>query len=543
MNDFYKKFDIVFAEICAKVPQPNSYDLIGTETSIWKLLVNEKGVITIETQYTPPEIEPDYYYCVRRTLLTMFSPEKTGFGTFKKSISHTKLDGYLPVSIIDFETDKGIVREYALVDTKDNLLVKIEFENKSFFFKSSIPQTTDPAEIWKMNDPEAVKLADSSDFDTELATIRRHWNEKLAPVIAWNCPHDFLKNAVLSSFVNAFITQYNGAIRYGATRYYHDAERTAESFPPTIFTMFEACRFFGLQSEGERFFAHFLTNFVSDDGEIHHRGNGASLSEHGMLLECAANASNNFQTAHKDKINAVASRLYKFIEKNELISCCPEDDLRDYPYHQWFSCNLWVVRGLLEYQKIVPASEAQQKQLAAFAAEVNSICRKSAIQTADGLFVPPYPGYDEPFKDMNDFIDFVEGTDIHSVCSYTNYRFYPEMLSSRVLDNDLVKEIIKFRKARGGDFYGATAFRIFRDYQPYRYCIDDWPLYNYLKGLADCGDEDEFIRILAGHMAMHQSRTTFFAPEMSFRDYLDSTHCIPSQMLVPLAICYAQKFN
>ena len=81
MNDFYKKFDTVFAEICAKVPQPNSYDLIGTETSIWKLLVNEKGVITIETQYTPPEIEPDYYYCVRRTLLTMFSPEKTGFGT------------------------------------------------------------------------------------------------------------------------------------------------------------------------------------------------------------------------------------------------------------------------------------------------------------------------------------------------------------------------------------------------------------------------------------------------------------------------------
>ena len=41
--------------------------------------------------------------------------------------------------------------------------------------------------------------------------------------------------------------------------------------------------------------------------------------------------------------------------------------------------------------------------------------------------------------------------------------------------------------------------------------------------LADCGNEDEFIRILAGHMAIHQSRTTYFAPEMSFRDYLDST--------------------
>ena len=84
----------------------------------------------------------------------------------------------------------------------------------------------------------------------------------------------------------------------------------------------------------------------------------------------------------------------------------------------------------------------------------------------------------------------------------------------------------------------AVAFRIFRDYLPYRYCLDDWPLYHYLRGLADCGNEDEFIRILAGHLALHQSRTTYFAPEMSFRDYLDSTHCVPSQLILPLAISY-----
>ena len=64
MNDFYQKFDKIFAEVCANVPQNNTYDIIGTETSRWKLLVNEKGIVTIETQYTPPEIEPDYFYCV-----------------------------------------------------------------------------------------------------------------------------------------------------------------------------------------------------------------------------------------------------------------------------------------------------------------------------------------------------------------------------------------------------------------------------------------------------------------------------------------------
>ena len=541
MKNFYQKFDSVFNKVCAEVPQNNSYDLIGTESSKWKYLVNEKGIVTIETQYTPPEIKPDYFYCVRRTLLTMFAPEKAGLGTFRKAVEHSKLDGYLPVSVIKFETEKGIVIEYALADENGDLLIKAGISNKFSYFKAEMPQDTDPAKVYRMNDPEIKMLADSYEFDTAVAEIRQHWNNKLAPVIAWDCPHKYLKNAVLSAFVNAFLTQYNGALRYGATRYYCDAERTAESFPPTIFTMFEACRFFGLQSEGERFFAHFLRNFVSDDGVIHHRGNGASLSEHGMLLECAAAASKEFQTEYCSKIDAVANHLYDLIKDKKLITCCPEDDLRDYPYHEWYSCNLWVARGLIEYQKIAPTDEVQSKLLADFIAEVNSVCRNSAIPTADGLFIPPYQGYTEPFSDMNDFVDFVDGTDIHSVCSYTNYRFYPEMLSSRMLDRDLVREIIKFRKARGGDFYGSTAFRIFRDYQPYRYCLDDWPIYNYLKGLADCGDEDEFIRILVGHMAIHQSRTTYFAPEMSFRDSLDSTHCIPSQMIVPLAFCYMSK--
>jgi len=97
---------------------------------------------------------------------------------------------------------------------------------------------------------------------------------------------------------------------------------------------------------------------------------------------------------------------------------------------------------------------------------------------------------------------------------------------------------VNFRRARGGDFNGATAFRIFRDFPPLARCLDDWPLYNMLKGLAHYGEYGEFVRLLAGHMALHQSRGTFFAPEMSFRDRLDSTFCTPSQMTVPLGVRY-----
>ena len=180
MNSFFQKLDTAFKKVCAEVPQYNSFDIIGTETSRWKLLVNEKGIVTIETQYTPEDMQIDYVECVRRTLLVMFSPEKAGFGTFKKAVSHTKSEGYLPVSVIKFETDSGIVTEYALVDENDDLQVKIEFENNSFYFKSAIPQTSDPAEIYLMNDPDVSKLADGTEFDfnsvvTNSITLYAKW--------------------------------------------------------------------------------------------------------------------------------------------------------------------------------------------------------------------------------------------------------------------------------------------------------------------------------------------------------------------------------
>ena len=71
-----EQFDRDFAQVCAAVPQPNSFDIVGTERSPWKPLVNEKGVVTIESQFIPPDRELDVIADLRRTLLTLFDPEK-----------------------------------------------------------------------------------------------------------------------------------------------------------------------------------------------------------------------------------------------------------------------------------------------------------------------------------------------------------------------------------------------------------------------------------------------------------------------------------
>ena len=533
---FIEKINTYFQQVCREVPQTNSFDLIGTETSLWKYLVNEKGVVTIETQYNPPDKAPQIYEGVRRTVAAMFSPEKAADLKEIRPLRHFCLEGWLPVSVIEFGSNRGKVTEYALADDNGDLLVKLELADRALFFKTLMPREEDPGSVFQQSDPEIISLADGALFEQALARLKSHWQKKLAPILQWEFPHDYLKNAVLSAFVKTFLCQYAGALRYGATRYYCDTERCAESFPPTILTAVEACRFFGLQEEGERFFGCFLENFVTSRGEIIHRKNGASLSEHGMLLEQAAQASSAFQQKYRSVFHAVSQRLLELILPGELIACCPEDDLRDLPLQKWFSCNLWVIRGLEASDSFMPLGEKEKAALARFKSVVLKSCTASAVPVEDGTFIPPFPGWKEPFKDMNDFIHLAPEEDIHSLASYTNYRFYPEMLSSGILDPETVHWIIAYRKSHGGDFHGATAFRIFKDFPPYACCLDDWPLYNYLKGLFLYGEMDEFCRILAGHMAVHQSRGTFFAPEMSFRDKLDSTHCVPSQLIVPLAL-------
>ncbi len=539
------EFDRLFAGVCAAVPQPNSFDLIGTEKSPWKPLVNEKGVITLESQYVPPGSEPDPLRDVRRTLLTLFDPETAGFGKFVKPLSHDCLEGWLPVSRVRFATERYPEAELlALVDEEDALQLRIVGGSETIFYRIPLPCSQDPAELLRMEPPVPVRMTDGSSFEAALKTLKDHWKNKFAAVLDWDFPHPFLKNGILAALAKTFITQYDGALRYGATRYYCDEGRCAESFPPTVLTACEGAFFYGLEQEAFHFLGHFIGSFVSD-GTICHRGNGASMSEHGMLLALFARAKREtaeetFFREYGPAVRATALRLWKLAETAdpELISGCPEDDLRNAPPRQWFSSNLWIARGLLEYARTFPGVIPEEKA-AAFADRAVRRCRASAVPCGDCLtFVPPCAENCPPFTDMNDFIEAAPGDDIHSLASYTNYRIYPEMLSSGLLPPETARQIIAFRRARGGDFHGATAFRIFRDFPPYARCLDDWPLYNMLSGLRIYGDHAEFIRLLAGHLALHQSRGTFFAPEMSFRDRLDSTSCIPSQMTLPLAVRY-----
>ena len=284
LRQLLREFDRTFAEVCAAIPQPNSFDIVGSEKSPWKVLVNEKGVVTIESQYVPPDREVDVIGDLRRTLLSLFDPEKAGYGAFVKPLSHECLDGWLPVSCVRFATTRfPEVELNVFVDEADVLQTCVKTPQKRRFFTVPLPELMPPGKLLRRPDPVPT-AADGRDFDDGLERLRTHWHRKFAPILAWDFPHAFLKKGILAGLTKSLITQYGGALRYGATRYYCDEGKSAESFPPTILTFCEGALFYGLEEEALRFLGRFIRDFVSEDGAILHRDNGAALSEHGMLL-------------------------------------------------------------------------------------------------------------------------------------------------------------------------------------------------------------------------------------------------------------------
>jgi len=108
--------------------------------------------------------------------------------------------------------------------------------------------------------------------------------------------------------------------------------------------------------------------------------------------------------------------------------------------------------------------------------------------------------------------------------SYTNYRYWPELLSSSVLPRDWMLALVKARLSGGGQYLGMTRFM---DH------LDDWPLMDYLEGLWKLGLYDDYRLSLWGHVCYHQAQGHLTAyeqvtipPGRKVADY-----CLPCQLV------------
>ncbi|NCO40483.1 MAG: hypothetical protein COZ06_32460 [Armatimonadetes bacterium CG_4_10_14_3_um_filter_66_18] len=538
--------DPTYAAVAAVMPQAISYDFLGTERSKWKFLIHPNGGLTVT-------IRPTLTDWNSGDVWRAFSPEQEGLPYAAWPSGQGLLDGYLPVSCLYFRPAGGgplweqlcFAQTDAQGRTRLHLRVKGDAEASYFFVDS--PDCDTPEEWRALPYQPAQRSAEGREFYAELFRLVQEIDALLAEGLAFELPEARAVNATRAALLKAFNTYVGPAPRYGATRYFYELGMGAESFAPTTSTMVDACLAFGFFARAKEYLRHYLLRYVNETGELQHRLGGATVAEAGMLLQTIARYfyyTQDRQFADGYEIaRRLASRLAQQLEQAAgLVKGCPEDDCRHWEHAAWYSINCWLYRGLQEAAELFPTlcrqglisekaagfADALPEKCEVLRRTINASLREGLVPDGDLDFVPPFPGYATPFPSLTaEGVHYPGCRHKLNFPAYVNYRCYLEMLSADALDPELTDKLLRYREERGGEFLGVT--RLWGD------LIDDWPLFNYLWALLREDHIPKFLLAYYAHLAHHQARHTFFAPEHTRLGELLPHHCIPSQLTIPLA--------
>jgi len=353
--------------------------------------------------------------------------------------------------------------------------------------------------------------------------------EKLQTRPAVNTGHPLLDASVKIGLAHVDATFRGDHPKYGVGTYAADVH---DGFPPTIIAAVDALSAWGRGGRAARLFRYWLANFVRQDGTIAYYG--PSISEYGQLLHTAAlleeraGAADWWPDSFKalDRIAEYLLRLRAAAAKEDgLIRGVPEADTSK-DVGKYFHNNAWVVKGLRRWADLcerlaaspTTAVPAVRKVAAALAQDtLRAIGRTWPADRSDWWLPPRVEPLSRP-----------ESLTATRDASYTNYRYWPELLSSGLLPADLARRVVDARLSAGGQFCGMTRFS---DH------LDDWPLAEYLAALWSLGRKRDFLLSLYGHVAYHQAEghlTAYeqvtFPPGRPAADY-----CLPCQLVAARA--------
>lgn len=408
------------------------------------------------------------------------------------------------------------------------------------------PSVASPAEkpktaadwVKMRTDPVRGQLAGTPNLDTVLSLFPRTQGEPAfdPAIIKKNIAglettppidtgHAFLDLSVKTGLAHIDATFKGDHPKYGVGTY---AEDRHDGFPPTIIATIDALSAWGANSQAAGLWRYWLNRFVRTDGTIDYYG--PSISEYGQLLRTAAlleerAGPNGWWDEGFGALDRIAEHLLglwtRAREEDGLISGSPEADTRK-DVGKYFHNNAWVVKGLrrwadlCERRRANPTSSVAAVREAAMtlARDTLSAIRRTWPADPADFWLPPQVATSQRPERLT-------GT---REASYTNYRYYPELLSSDLLLPNMANRIVESRLTAGDQFCGMTRFANH---------LDDWPLDDYLYGLWPLGRKDDFLLSLYGHIAYHQAEghlTAYeqvsFPPGRRVADY-----CLPSQLV------------
>ncbi len=366
--------------------------------------------------------------------------------------------------------------------------------------------------------------------------------ERLGTAPAVNTGHPFLDLSVKTGLACVDATFRGDHPKYGVKGY---AEDRHDAFPPTITAAVDALSAWGLHTRAAQLFRYWLMTFVNEDGTI--RYYGPALSEYGQLLHTAALLHERAGPAGwwdegGSALIRMATRLTELClhreKKGELVPGVPEADISPgEPLHlydathsednRYFHNNAWIARGLMRWAELAEVVGARDMRVEA--ARTRDAAQKLEQRTLAAIrhawpgdpgdwWLPPQV---EPCPRPASLTD-------GAIASYTNYRYWPELLSSGVLPDDLANRVVDSRLSGGGQFCGMSRFMGH---------LDDWPLADYLYGLWQLRRKREFLVSLYGHIAYHQATDHLTAYEqMTFPPGKEKApYCLPCQLVAARA--------
>jgi hypothetical protein len=433
---------------------------------------------------------------------------------------------------------RNFIRDAASISTLALIVPSVAFSRNYY---------DSPTEKWQgmMKDPVYDMLKGQPDLDQILGLFPRQQGKaafdprviqsnikKLKTVPAVNTGHPLLDLSVKISLAHIDATFQGDHPKYGVGTY---GQVEHDGFPPIIIASVDALSAWGLNTRAAQIFHYWLTNFVKENGTFDYYG--PSISEYGQILHTAtilegrAGKSGWFKDGFT-RLNLISEYLLQLIslssKESGLISGVPEADTRD-QIAIYFHNNAWVVKGLEQWVKLCEKTKSNPST------PINIIRKTAQKLKEDTLYAIRKTWPDDPsdwwlpaklgVTARPRFVTEFDET------SYTNYRYWPELLSSNILPDDLANRLVNARLNGGGQFCGMTRFMNW---------LDDWPLTEYLYGLWRLGRKNDFLLSLYGHVAYSQCEGHLTAYEQ-FNFPGDpggskrADYCLPCQLVVARA--------
>jgi hypothetical protein len=374
--------------------------------------------------------------------------------------------------------------------------------------------------------------------------------KKLKTVPEINTGHPFLDLSIKTSLAHIDATFQGDHPKYGVGVY---GRIEHDGFPPIIIAAVDALSAWGINIRAAQLFHYWLTNFVKEDGTFDYYG--PSISEYGQLLHTATileerAGGKGWLEDGSSKLNLIAEYLLQLVSSasNEdgLISGVPEADTRD-QVAKYFHNNAWAVKGLEQWVKLCEKTRSNPSTSIEIIRKASQKLKKDTLTAirktwpADPCdwWLPARTGeiarpryltiafaelkFDSSSNKFPSSRELAKGNE----ASYTNYRYWPELLSSGILPEDMANRLVNARLNGGGQFCGMTRFLDW---------LDDWPLTDYLYALWSLGRKDDFLLGLYGHIAYHQCEGHLTAYEqMSFpgdpQGSKRADFCLPCQLV------------